>query len=206
MSTEIENNEEGTSVTGKKPKRGIIYLSSIPPYMNVSRIREYFTEFGTVDRIYLQLAETKIPTKSDDKKPSKKRKFGKKFTEGWVEFERKSVAKKVAQFLNNTQVNTKKSSKQYDHIWNIKYLSNFKWIHLHERLSYEKAARRQMIRTDIQAAKKKTNYLTLNLDKQKKNKNLLNEGLPQANKKNKHKEDKNEFAEHRGEFFENLFD
>lgn len=205
MSTEIENNEAETSFKAKKPKRGIIYLSSIPPYMNVSRIREYFTEFGTVGRIYLQLADFKIPLKTDDKKPSKKRKFGKKFTEGWVEFERKSVAKKVAQFLNNTQVNTKKSSKQYDHIWNIKYLSNFKWIHLHERLSYEKAARRQMIRSDIQTAKKKTSYLTVNLDKRKKNKNVLNEGLPKANKKSKRKEDTNEAAEERDGFLGNLF-
>lgn len=41
----------------KQPKRGIIYLSTIPPYMNVSKIREVFSEFGTVGRVYLQLAE-----------------------------------------------------------------------------------------------------------------------------------------------------
>lgn len=41
----------------KPPKRGIIYLSSIPPYMNVTRIREVFGEFGTLGRVYLQLAE-----------------------------------------------------------------------------------------------------------------------------------------------------
>lgn len=41
----------------KQPKRGIIYLSTIPPYMNVSRIREYFTQFGTLGRVYLQLTD-----------------------------------------------------------------------------------------------------------------------------------------------------
>ncbi|KAJ8969479.1 hypothetical protein NQ314_001742 [Rhamnusium bicolor] len=65
-----------------------------------------------------------------------------KFTEGWVEFERKSIAKKDAALLNNIQVNNRKKSKQYDYIWNNKYLSNFKWTHLHERLAYEKAARK----------------------------------------------------------------
>lgn len=50
---------ESTSSSQKKPpKRGIIYLSSIPPYMNVSRIREEFGKFGTVGRVYLQLADT----------------------------------------------------------------------------------------------------------------------------------------------------
>lgn len=42
----------------KEPKRGIIYLSSIPPYMNVTQIREYFGQFGTLGRVYLQLADT----------------------------------------------------------------------------------------------------------------------------------------------------
>lgn len=54
----IENVEPATaSVQKKTPKRGIIYLSSIPPYMNVLRIREVFGEFGTIGRVYLQLAE-----------------------------------------------------------------------------------------------------------------------------------------------------
>lgn len=42
----------------KEPKRGIIYLSTIPPYMNVTLIREYFGEFGTIGRVFLQLADT----------------------------------------------------------------------------------------------------------------------------------------------------
>lgn len=97
-----------------------------------------------------------------------KRKVAKKFTEGWVEFERKSVAKKAAQLLNNTQVSSRKKSKHFDVIWNIKYLSHFKWTHLHERLAYEKAARRQKLRAEIQLAKKKANFFTSNLNKTKK--------------------------------------
>ncbi|KAJ8965180.1 hypothetical protein NQ314_004323 [Rhamnusium bicolor] len=134
----------------RPPKRGIIYLSTIPPYMNVSKIREVFGEYGQLGRVYLQLAD---PESTLEKK--KKRNIAKKFTEGWVEFERKSIAKKVAGLLNNTQVNNRKKSKQYDYIWNIKYLSNFKWTHLHERLAYEKAARRQKLRAEIQLAKKR---------------------------------------------------
>lgn len=79
--------------------------------------------------------------------------------------------------MNNTQVSTRKKSKQYDSIWNIKYLSNFKWTHLHERLAYEKAARRQKLRTEIQLAKKKTNFFTANLDKRKKGKEQINKEL-----------------------------
>lgn len=38
----------------KTRKKGIIYLSTIAPYMNVAKIREIFSEFGDVGRIYLQ--------------------------------------------------------------------------------------------------------------------------------------------------------
>lgn len=38
----------------KKRKRGIIYLSTIPPYMNVAKIREIFGQYGEINRVYLQ--------------------------------------------------------------------------------------------------------------------------------------------------------
>lgn len=102
------------------------------------------------------------------------KKVARKFVEGWVEFERKHVAKKVARLLTNTRVSDRKKSKQYDHIWNIKYLKNFKWAHLHERLAYEKAARRQKLRVEVQLAKKKSMSFSANLNKKKKNKEVVN--------------------------------
>lgn len=44
-------------VKHKPSKRGIIYLSSIPPYLNVSKIREVFGQFGKLGRVYLQLSD-----------------------------------------------------------------------------------------------------------------------------------------------------
>lgn len=41
----------------KKDKRGIIYLFTIPKYMNVTLIREMFSVYGKVGRVYLQLAD-----------------------------------------------------------------------------------------------------------------------------------------------------
>lgn len=102
------------------------------------------------------------------KKKRKKKKFARNFTEGWVEFERKSVAKKVAAALNNKQVDSRKGSKLYDCLWNIKYLSHFKWTHLNERLAYEKAIRRQKLREEIEQAKKQANIFNLNIEKSSK--------------------------------------
>lgn len=49
------NSDNNKQVVKKKTrKRGIVYLSTIPDYMNVAKIRETFSEFGDVGRIFLQ--------------------------------------------------------------------------------------------------------------------------------------------------------
>lgn len=144
----------------KKKKSGIIYLSSIPKYMNIITVREMFSTYGKIGRVYLQLAE--------NPESGKKRKPIKHFTEGWVEFESKRVAKYVAATLNNKQISMRKKSKFFDVIWNIKYLPRFKWIHLSERLAYERAVHKQRLQTEIAQAKRETNYISNNIDRSKK--------------------------------------
>lgn len=59
-STRDSNSNSGNVVTKKKiKKRGIIYLSTIPPYMNVAKVREIFGQFGELGRIYLQPSGSK---------------------------------------------------------------------------------------------------------------------------------------------------
>lgn len=87
------------------------------------------------------------------------------FTEGWIEFESKRTAKQLAVRLNNSPIATRKSSKFYDILWSIKYLPHFKWVHLSERLTYEKAVYRQKLQTEISQARKEAAFFQENLDK-----------------------------------------
>lgn len=64
---------------------------------------------------------------------------GKNYTEGWVEFEDKRMAKRVALAINGTQIGGKRRSAYFEDLWNIKYLPKFKWDHLTEEISYQKA-------------------------------------------------------------------
>ncbi|XP_013177353.1 PREDICTED: pre-rRNA-processing protein esf2-like [Papilio xuthus] len=154
-----EKNSDINILQKKKKKRGIIYLSTIPPYMNVAKIREIFSQYGEIGRIYLQPST----------KPGEKRKrVPNQFTEGWVEFQKKKVAKQVAANLNNAKIGTRKKSRYYDMLWNIKYIPRFKWVHLSERLAYEKAAMKQRLRAEISQAKKEAHFLQNNVEKSKK--------------------------------------
>ncbi|OWF34937.1 activator of basal transcription 1-like [Mizuhopecten yessoensis] len=140
-----------SSKTKQKKKNdavpGVIYLSRIPPFMNVKKIRDIFSEYGDVERIFLQPNERGANTKK-----------GRLFTEGWLEFSNKKVAKYVALTLNNSNVGGKKSSQWYDELWNIKYLHRFKWAHLNERLAYEKEVRKQRMRTAISQVKRQAQF------------------------------------------------
>lgn len=82
------------------------------------------------------------------------------------------MAKRVANLLNNTQVSTRKKSKFYDIIWNVKYLPRFKWVHLSERLAYERAVRKQRLHAEIAQAKREANFFARTISNSKKSKRV----------------------------------
>ena len=56
------------------------------------------------------------------------------FTEGWVEFKDKRVARSVAEMLNAQPIGGKKGSRWRDDVWTMKYLPKFKWHMLTEQI------------------------------------------------------------------------
>jgi len=126
----------------------------------VSRTTGFFAQYGRVGRVYLQPDVREKATRKD--------KIARNFTEGWIEFMSKKLAKEVASNLNLSQVGGKKRSKAHDVTWNIKYLPGFKWTHLSEKLAYEKAVHQQRMRTEISQARRETDFFKSNLEKSKR--------------------------------------
>ncbi|KAF5752284.1 pre-rRNA-processing protein ESF2 [Tripterygium wilfordii] len=82
----------------------------------------------------------------------------------WVEFTNKSVAKRVANLLNGEQMGGKKRSQFYFDLWNIKYLSKFKWDDLTEEIAYKNAIREQKLALEISAANRERNFYLAKVD------------------------------------------
>jgi len=150
---------------GRKKKPGIIFLSSIPQGMNVSQTTSFFCQFGKVGRVFLQ-----PDTGGDKKGGGSNGKLASNFTEGWIEFLSKTIAKQVAKELNSTPVGGKRRSKAHNQLWNIKYLPRFKWTHLSERLAYETAVRQQRMRTEISQVKREADHFKSCVEQKKRQK------------------------------------
>ncbi|XP_036389032.1 activator of basal transcription 1 [Megalops cyprinoides] len=154
------NDEEKQKSTTKKTTPGILYLGHIPPRLRPKHVRNMLSAYGEIGRIFLQPEDHSVKRK--------KKKAGVKarsFTEGWVEFRDKRVAKKVAASLHNTPMGARKRNRFNDDLWSIKYLHRFHWCHLSERLAYEQTVRQQRLRTEISQAKRETNFYLANVEK-----------------------------------------
>jgi ESF2/ABP1 family protein len=85
-----------TEAASDAPKKGVCYMSRIPPYMNADHLRKQMTKRFKVGRIYLEAEPEHIT--NTRKKMGGNRKIN--YIEGWVEFERKKDAKLAALALN----------------------------------------------------------------------------------------------------------
>lgn len=140
---------EPDSYTRRLEKRGVVYISWIPPRITPSKLKQLLEQFK-VTRIYL------VP--EDEAVRKRRRKLGgngsRRFREGWIEFASKKVAKKVAHSLNTTPM-----SHQTSDLWNLKYLSKFQWSHLTEKVAYERRVRQQQLRMErMQAHRESQSY------------------------------------------------
>eukprot|EP00834_Sanchytrium_tribonematis_P001565 NODE_39_length_35218_cov_0.479655.p28 type:complete len:198 gc:universal NODE_39_length_35218_cov_0.479655:28651-29244(+) len=116
----------------KKDNSGIVYLSRVPPFMKVEKVRHLFSKFGNLKRVFLEPFQEK----------QSKRKAN--YKQGWIEFEEVEDAKECAINLNNNSVGGR--GFHSDDLWNVKYLPKFKWHHLQLQLSRNRAIRQSKLR------------------------------------------------------------
>ncbi|KAK0746744.1 hypothetical protein B0T18DRAFT_325749 [Schizothecium vesticola] len=144
-------------------KSGVVYLSRVPPYMNPHKLRSLLEPYGKINRLFLAPEDPTARTRRIKSGGNKKRFF----TEGWVEFLRKKDAKKACELLNAQTIGGKKGTYYRDDIWNLLYLSGFKWHNLTEQISAENAERSSRMRAEITKSTKENKEFAANIERAK---------------------------------------
>lgn len=144
--------------------RGVIHLATLPSFMGPEKLRHLMEPYGEVGRIFLQ------PEDKTERERRKRAGGNKKqqYSEGWVEFMDKRVAKRVALTLNTTSVGGKKRHNFYrDKLWNMRYLSKFKWHMLKEQAIYNRQVRKARLEQKISQATRENDFFLEQREKAK---------------------------------------
>ncbi|XP_045691210.1 activator of basal transcription 1 [Phyllostomus hastatus] len=169
---EEEEPQEATGGAKKRVVPGIVYLGHIPPRFRPLHVRNLLSAYGEVGRVFFQPEEGFVRRKKKAAAASaaggkKRSRYSKDYTEGWVEFRDKRVAKRVAVSLHNTPMGARRRSPfRYD-LWNLKYLHRFTWSHLSEHLAFERQVRRQRLRAEVAQAKRETDFYLRSVERGK---------------------------------------
>ncbi|KAJ7590731.1 hypothetical protein C8J56DRAFT_1003400 [Mycena floridula] len=137
-------------------RAGIVYISRIPPGMRPAKVRHLMSGYGEVGRVYLQQEDAKRAYLRKKYTATKKAHF----TEGWVEFKDKKIARSVAEMLNAQPIGGKKGTRWRDDVWTMKYLPKFKWYMLTEQVAHEAAIHTAKLRVELsQSRSEQRDYL-----------------------------------------------
>ncbi|KAF4305225.1 Nucleotide-binding alpha-beta plait [Botryosphaeria dothidea] len=159
-------------------KTGVVYLSRIPPFMKPATVKSLLSQHGKVGRVFLTPEDPAAYKRRKAAGGNKK----KSYVDGWVEFVDKKEAKACVELLNAKIVGGKKGGYYYDDVWNMRYLTGFKWHHLTEQIANENAERASRMRAEIARSTRENKEFLQNVERAK-----MLEGMA-AKKKNKRPE------------------
>lgn len=149
----------------KKNKTGVIYLSTLPPYLKPSALKSLLESrgFSPITKVFLTPAPP--PTSSSGGSSKRRSNKRKTYTDGWVEFASKKTAKICAETLNASIVGGKKGGWYHDDVWNMKYLRGFKWGDLMEQVQRERSEREAKRRIEDARARKEEKVFLAGVEK-----------------------------------------
>jgi ESF2/ABP1 family protein len=139
-----------------KPRPGVIYLSRVPPGLDVGIVRSILGRVGPLGRVWLR-AESK-ETVSARRSLGGRRRAG--FTDGWVEFVRAADAEAAVELLNGRPMTgaTRRGRFQND-LWCLKMLPGFRWDDLVDESCGTRRERVLRVKSEVAAARRERAFV-----------------------------------------------
>ncbi|CAE7217555.1 SRPK1 [Symbiodinium necroappetens] len=177
-------------------RKGVVHLASIPLCMGIQKLRHMMEQFGDIGRVYLA-PEEKFRQQSR-KRAGGSRKL--RYTEGWVEFMDRRVARRVAESLNATTIGGKKRHNFFrDDMWNLRYLPGFKWHMLKEGTIYNQQVRKARLQQRMSQAQRENSHYLESVEKARTREKVAARRAAKGQQTEKVAEDANSSAWERAE-------
>lgn len=140
----------------RKGKRGVVYLSRVPPGLDIGIVRSILGRVGPLGRVWLRAEEKE--TVAARRSIGGRRRAG--FTDGWVEFLRCADAESAVELLNGQPMTgaTRRGRFEND-LWCLRLLPDFKWDDLVDEACGTRRERVLRVKSEVAASRRERSFV-----------------------------------------------
>lgn len=141
----------------EKPASGVIYISRIPPRMDVSAVRALLSKVGQLGRVWLRPESAEARKERRALGSTRRRE---EFRDGWVEFVKRSDAKRAARLLNGQPMaGALRPGRWANDLWCMRLLKGYTWRDLVEETCGGGRERTLKVKAEVAAARRERNFV-----------------------------------------------
>lgn len=140
----------------RKGKSGVVYISRVPPGLDVGIVRSILGRVGPLGRVWLRAEEKE--TVAARRKIGGRRRAG--FSDGWVEFLRCADAESAVALLNGQSMTgaTRRGRFEND-LWCLRLLPDFKWDDLVDEACGTRRERVLRVKSEVAASRRERSFV-----------------------------------------------
>lgn len=145
-----------TRALAKRVSPGVVYISRVPPGLDVGIVRSILGRVGELGRVWLRAEAAEIV--AERRSLGGRRRAG--FADGWVEFLRADDAAAAVELLNGQPMTgaTRRGRFQND-LWCLRLLPNFSWDDLVEEACGSRRERVLRVKREVSAARRERAFV-----------------------------------------------
>lgn len=141
----------------KKRKRGVIYISRVPPGMDIGSLRGLLSRAGSLGRVWLRPESASSLAERRSLTGSRRRA---EFRDGWAEFLRRKDARRAVELLNGRAMcGATRRGRWADDLWCVRFLPRYTWADLVEETCSGARERTLRVKAEVAAARRERAFV-----------------------------------------------
>lgn len=141
----------------KSPKSGVVYLSRVPPGMDIGALRSLLSRVGTLGRVWLRPESAASLAERRSLTGARRRT---EFRDGWAEFVRRRDARRAVDLLNGQPMaGATRRGRWADDLWCMRLLRGYTWADLVDETCAGARERTLRVKAEVAAARRERSFV-----------------------------------------------